>query len=105
MIARPQPSGRTTTSTRMARTGTSILIVDDARFSSAVVNKALATAGYTDVRAVTSAQAGLKALEERPASIVIADWLMPEMDGLELTRQIRQLDEASNRYTYVDRKS
>lgn len=85
----------------MSRTGTSILIVDDARFSSAVVNKALTTAGYTDIRAVTSAPAGLKALEERPASIVIADWLMPEMDGLELTRQIRQLDEATNRYTYV----
>lgn len=85
----------------MARTGTSILIVDDAKFSSAVVTKALAGAGYADIRAVTSAPAALKALEERPASIVVADWLMPDMDGLELTRRIRQIDEASNRYTYV----
>lgn len=85
----------------MARTGTSLLIVDDARFSSAVVNKALTSAGYTDIRAATSAPAALKAIEERSASIVIADWLMPEMDGLELTRRIRQIDETTNRYTYV----
>lgn len=85
----------------MSRPGTSILIVDDAKFSSAVVNKALTNAGYSDIRASNNAVDGLKALEQRPASIVIADWLMPEMDGLELTRRIRQLDEASNRYTYV----
>lgn len=85
----------------MARTGTSILIVDDAKFSSAVVNKALLGAGYTDIRAASNASDGLRLLEERPASIVVADWLMPEMDGLALTRRIRQLDEAANRYTYV----
>lgn len=85
----------------MSRTGVSILIVDDAKFSSAVVNKALTGAGYTDIRSASNAPDGLKAMEERPASIVIADWLMPDMDGLELTRRIRQLDEAANRYTYV----
>lgn len=85
----------------MARTGTSILVVDDARFSSAVIGRALSVAGYDDIRSVSSALDALKLLEERPASIVIADWLMPDVDGLELTRRIRQLDEASNRYTYV----
>jgi sigma-B regulation protein RsbU (phosphoserine phosphatase) len=85
----------------MSRTGTSILIVDDAKFSSAVVNKTLVTAGFTDIRAVNNAPDALKVLEQRPASIVIADWLMPEMDGLELTRRIRQIDESANRYTYV----
>ena len=96
-----RPSRHNNNDTPMARTGTSILIVDDAKFSSAVVGKALSGAGYADVRSATSAADGLRALEERPASIVIADWLMPEMDGLELTRRIRQLDEAANRYTYV----
>lgn len=85
----------------MARNGTSILVVDDARFSSAVISRTLQGGGYTDVRAVSNALDALKALEERPASIVIADWLMPDIDGLELTRRIRQLDESANRYTYV----
>lgn len=78
-----------------------ILIVDDAKFSGAVVSRTLSTAGYTDVRHASSAAEALKKLEERSADLVIADWLMPEMDGLELTRRIRQLDEAVNRYTYI----
>jgi diguanylate cyclase (GGDEF)-like protein len=79
----------------------SILIVDDAKFSSAVVSRTLTTSGYTDVRHAQSAAEALAKLEERPASLVVADWLMPEMDGLELTRRIRQLDEQVNRYTYI----
>lgn len=79
----------------------SILIVDDAKFSSAVVGRTLTTSGYTDVRHASSAAEALVKLEERNASLVIADWLMPEMDGLGLTRRIRQLDEQVNRYTYI----
>lgn len=85
----------------MPVTDLSILIVDDAKFSSAVVRKNLANGGYRDIRNASSASEGLEALEERPADIIIADWLMPEMDGLELTGRVRQLDEADNRYTYV----
>lgn len=79
----------------------SILIVDDAKFSSAVVSRALSIAGYTDIRHASSAQEALEKMEERSAALVIADWLMPEMDGLELTRRVRQLDEQVNRYTYI----
>jgi len=62
-----------------------ILVVDDARFSSAVVSRTLKQAGYRDVRVVNAAPQALKSLEERPVSVLIADWLMPDMDGLELT--------------------
>jgi diguanylate cyclase (GGDEF)-like protein len=79
----------------------SILIVDDAKFSSAVVRRTLESGGYRDIRNETSANEALKALDNRAADIVIADWLMPEMDGLELTGRIRQLDESTNHYTYV----
>lgn len=80
---------------------TSILVVDDAKFSSAMVNRVVARAGYTDVRHANSAANALRLLEERPAHILVADWLMPEMDGLELTQRVRQLDEAGNHFTYV----
>jgi len=78
-----------------------ILVVDDARFSAAVVNRTLAAAGYTRIRHAHSAHDALGQLAEQPADLVVADWLMPGMDGLELTRRIRQSDEANNRYTYV----
>jgi len=78
-----------------------ILVVDDAKFSSAVVSRALRNAGYRDVRMASNAPDALKLLEERPVSLLIADWLMPEMDGLELTDNVRQQDEQNAHYTYV----
>ncbi|MEQ6884416.1 response regulator [Salicola sp. Rm-C-2C1-2] len=78
-----------------------ILVVDDARFSSAIISRTLKQAGYTNLQIVNSAPAALEALEREPTSILIADWLMPEMDGLELTDQVRQQDEQNNHYTYT----
>lgn len=79
----------------------SILVVDDAKFSSAMIGRTLTQAGYQDVRYASSAAEALRQLELRPASVLLADWLMPEMDGLELTAQVRQLDEMADHYTYV----
>lgn len=79
----------------------SILVVDDAKFSSVMIGRALNQAGYTDIRFANSAAEALKLHEERQAGIILADWLMPEMDGLELTARIRQQDEQDDHYTYV----
>jgi len=79
----------------------SILVVDDAKFSSAMIGRALTQAGYQDLRFANSAVEALKLLEQRPASVLLADWLMPEIDGLELTARVRQLDEMTDHYTYV----
>ncbi|KAA1174733.1 response regulator [Marinobacter salinexigens] len=78
-----------------------ILVVDDAKFSSMVVGRTLRNAGYRDVRIANNALAALELMEQRPVSVLIADWLMPEMDGLELSDQVRQHDEQNNHYTYV----
>lgn len=85
----------------MPSTRLSIIVVDDAKFSSVMVGRALSQAGYTDVRFASSADEALKLMEERPAGIVLADWLMPEMDGLEMTRQIREKDAVKGHYTYI----
>lgn len=79
----------------------SILVVDDAKFSSAMIGRALTQAGYQDVRFASSAVEALAQLEQRPASVLLADWLMPEIDGLELTSRVRQLDEMADHYTYI----
>ncbi len=79
----------------------SILIVDDTKFSAAIVAKTLASAGYNDIRTAKTAKEALEMMEERAIDILLADWMMPEMDGLELTRNIRKLDEATGNYTYT----
>jgi diguanylate cyclase (GGDEF)-like protein len=78
-----------------------ILIVDDTKFSSAIVSKTLSLAGYSDIRTAKSAREALELIKERPIDVLLADWMMPEMDGLELTQNVRKLDEATGLYTYT----
>ncbi len=78
-----------------------IIVVDDMKFNCEFIRKSLQNEGYSDVRVATSAQEALTQLAERPAEVVLADWVMPEMDGLELTDRIRQIDEEQNRYTCI----
>jgi len=79
----------------------SIIIVDDLQFSRIVVKSALQKAGYNGVRLADSAFEALRMLEEQPADVVLADWMMPEMNGLELTDRIRQNDEEKGIYTSI----
>ena len=79
----------------------SILIVDDLQFSRAVIKSILGKAGFTNLRMAESAQKALEMLTEEKPDIVIADWVMPEMDGLELTDNIRNQDEENNCYTGI----
>jgi diguanylate cyclase (GGDEF)-like protein len=79
----------------------SIMVVDDTRFSSVLIGRVLQQAGYRDIRYAGSASEALEALDQRPAHVLLADWLMPEMDGLQLTTRVRQLDESGEHYTYI----
>ena len=79
----------------------SIIIVDDLQFSRIVVKTALKKAGYNGVRMADSATEALTMIEQKPADVVLADWMMPEMDGLELTQRIRQRDEEKGTYTAI----
>ena len=79
----------------------SILVVDDMESGRTMVANALEQSGYEDVRMASTGQEVLDEINERQADIILADWMMPSMDGLELTNKIRQLDEQNNRYTSI----
>ncbi|WP_239031705.1 hybrid sensor histidine kinase/response regulator [Geomonas diazotrophica] len=67
-----------------------ILIVDDSPTQAKLLEQMLAEQGYR----VSSARNGSEALQiiaSVPPDLVISDILMPEMDGFELCRQVRQL--------------
>lgn len=80
---------------------TSVMIVDDTKFSSAMIQRMLQAAGFRDIRIADNAIDALDALKQRPAELLLADWLMPGMDGLELTRLVRELNQRHNDFTYV----
>lgn len=86
---------------RMMNPNASIVIVDDAKFSSAVIQKTLELNGYQDVRVANNAIDGLSMIKERNADVLLADWLMPGMDGLALTQLVRELNKRKNTFTYV----
>ena len=85
----------------MSQKDLSIIIVDDLQFSRIVVKTALKKAGYNGVRMADSATEALTMISQKPADVVLADWMMPEMDGLELTQRIRQSDEEKGTYTAI----
>lgn len=78
-----------------------ILVVDGARFSSTIIAKLLSTRGFNDVRFTNSPFQALRSLEKRPADVMIADWNMPSMNGLELTRRVRAEEPATKHHTHI----
>ncbi|NUO18421.1 sigma-54-dependent Fis family transcriptional regulator [bacterium] len=68
-----------------------ILLVDDEPGLSAYLEEVVREEGFR-VRKVQSATEALAALEEEAFQLIITDLRMPEMDGLELLRRVRERD-------------
>lgn len=68
-----------------------ILVVDDDRVSRTLLERILIRTGYK-VTAVENGREALSILNENFFSIVMSDWMMPEMDGIELCKAIRNTD-------------
>jgi two-component system chemotaxis response regulator CheY len=72
--------------------GKSILIVDDAAFMRMMIKDILSKNGY---EIVGEAENGLKAVEkynELKPDLVIMDITMPEMDGIQAVKKIKEID-------------
>ncbi len=73
--------------------GLTVLVVDDCMATCSVIKKMLESFGFT-VETVSSGPASLKRLEGNaaratPFDLVILDWQMPELNGIETARRIR----------------
>ena len=79
----------------------SIIVVDDLQFSREVVKSGLSKSGYTDIRTASSSEEALYQLNKKRAHVVLADFWMPGMNGLEMTDVIRRWDENNDRYTGI----
>jgi len=74
-----------------------VLVVDDSRAQRRVVAVSLARQGF-DVVEAGSGEEALEIMRAAPVDLVLSDWMMPGMDGLELCRQVRAL--AQEGYVY-----
>ncbi len=76
-----------------------VLIADDDMVSRSVVKALLTKWGYEVLEAEDGNQAWDILKEKDSPRLVLIDWMMPGMAGLELSRRLRQLDD--NTYHYV----
>lgn len=75
-----------------------ILIAEDEEISRAVLAKALTRLGH-NVRVTENGQQAFAAWEQEQQPLIISDWMMPELDGLQLCRKIRAHE--SIVFTYI----
>ncbi|SLM32076.1 putative Response regulator receiver sensor signal transduction histidine kinase [Desulfamplus magnetovallimortis] len=76
-----------------------VLVVDDNKMERTLISMALKKNQYDIIEAVNGHEA-LAAINSHDISIVISDWVMPGMDGIELCRKIR-LKKNRDGYVYI----
>jgi two-component system chemotaxis response regulator CheY len=72
-----------------------VLVVDDNPQMREIVSSILIGLGVRDVREATDGARALEILREWPANLIILDFKMAPMDGVTLTRRIRQAPDKS----------
>ena len=72
-----------------------ILIVEDEESLLKLESILLTSKGY-EVRGVTNGQAALDVLQEDPPDLVLLDIMLPEIDGFEVCRRIKNDDATSH---------
>ena len=70
-----------------------ILVVDDLASMRNVTKSILKIADYTDITQATDGAEALVLLDEETFDLVICDWDMPNMNGLELLVEIRKTEQ------------
>jgi sigma-B regulation protein RsbU (phosphoserine phosphatase) len=75
-----------------------ILVADDDALSADILIESLRSMSHEVVFAPNGGEAW-RMLQQEPFRLVILDWVMPEMDGMEVCRNIRAMQ--SNSYTYI----
>jgi putative two-component system response regulator len=75
-----------------------VLVVEDDRLSAETLEYSLSTLGY-DVTLATNGREAFDLVRTGQYQLVVSDWEMPEMDGIELCRQIRARHSCG--YVYV----
>ena len=67
----------------------SILIVDDSHTMRNIAKKILVETGYTNIVEADTGRTAILALREREIDLILLDWRMPEMNGLDTLKKIR----------------
>lgn len=80
----------------------SVLVIDDQPFFRVLLTEVLRSLGVTKIALAVDGEDGFAAYNDARPDVVITDWIMPKLDGIDLTRRIRALnDEARQQVPIV----
>ena len=77
------------------------LIVEDNSFMQTLIRRVLAALGAREVRECNDGADALKILQTFAADIIITDWALDPIDGIELTQVIRVAPDSLNPYVPI----
>ena len=79
------------------------LVVDDSRAIQAIVRRAIANCGYEplEIKTAIDGEQALDVIEAFVPDLVITDWHMPKVSGLELVQALRQMGHKNIRVGFV----
>lgn len=72
-----------------------ILLIEDEADQIKVLKKCLEASGYEFISAIDGTQGIKKTLQEKP-DLILTDVIMPNMDGFELCRRLKQTPQTKN---------
>lgn len=72
------------------------LVVDDSSTMRRIIINTLQKLGHQDCVEASNGREGLEKLALGPVDMIITDWNMPEMSGIDFIRAVRGLEEHAN---------
>ncbi len=96
MASQPKPASRAPIPPQ-GKVGETVLVVDDSRAQRRILSSCLGRWGYRVIEAGSGVEA-LDLCESHAIDLVVSDWMMPRMSGLELCRHFRE--SRTGRYGY-----
>lgn len=73
-----------------------ILVVDDFESMRRIVKGTLKSIGFNNFIEAGDGAAALKKLEKQKVDLIISDWIMPNMNGLDFLKAVRASDKFKN---------
>jgi CheY-like chemotaxis protein len=77
-----------------------MLVAEDNKVSRMLLEGILKMQGH-DVVAVEDGKAALDAFKKADFDMLFVDWMMPRMDGLKLSKKIRELEDKTSKRSYI----
>jgi two-component system chemotaxis response regulator CheY len=70
-----------------------VLVVDDFSTMRRIVKNILRQLGFSNILEADDGTTAMEVLQREKVDLIISDWNMPEMTGIELLRQVRSSEE------------